>query len=795
MLQNTRLTRTAPIVFSDGWSAQRPNRTLSLTQVSRPAADRVDAQLVLVNTLPDPLPGNCALCFQTKNERVRVWAGDRLVYAYADTPQRVYGHGVGAIWNFAALPEEAAGESIVVELTPTGGRTGLAPYRFLLGERNGIQSYLLRQNLPLLCICILLAVIGLGMFVMWILYRARGDAHAAPMLYFALFVLLAFVWTIADSGLLQFVFSNKGVIYLLFGCSFYILCVPFALFMAATMPARHKLFNGFAILIGAYAVVRILLYAACVMNFEAGLWLLHLLMSVLIVTINVTLWAPIVRGKPPERLNLLLAVTAFTLVDFVSLISFYANRKLDMLRNGYSSGFYFGILLFGLITFAGIIRQGETVRQQAFKAAFYERRAYNDDLTGLLNGKGFDDKCAELLRAAPPERYYAIVDFDVNFFSQYNATNGPSAGDELLKRIADTLRSLRRDGEIIARQEADHFVCMVHGDSLDDVLLRIRESDQNVRSNIASNMLLISYGVAEITDRSVNIPTLRNEAAVAKHTVKGNYENNIAVYDHGLHERQLQEVAILSGFARALEHKEYVIYLQPKIEPATERIGGAEALVRRIESDGSVVPAGPIIEILERKGFITKLDYHVLERVCAFLAHCIAQGRQVVPISSNFSRVHLYDSEFPAHIAAITDRYNVPRALIEIELTETAFLVGKDVLQSMVRRLHEYGFLVAIDDFGSGYSSLNMLKDVEADVIKLDREFLEGFGENSRADTIIAHTLRLAQQMRIKTVAEGIERADQLAFLRALDCDYVQGYYYSRPLPEDVFIERYLPIL
>lgn len=476
----------------------------------------------------------------------------------------------------------------------------------------------------------------------------------------------------------------------------------------------------------------------------------------------------------------------------MSLIDFYANNKLNMLRNGYSSGFYIGIFLFALIVSIGIIRWTQSLRQQAFKAKFLEQRAYTDELTGLLNAKGFDDKCTEMLLKPDDKQTYAIVDFDVNFFSQYNATNGVAEGDRMLKRIAEMLTSFCRSDELYARQEADHFVCMLRADSFDAIINRVREADSSVRKRMTDNMLLLSYGIVEITDRTQPVASLRNHAAMAKRTVKGNYENNIAVYDKTLHELQMQEVVWLSGFEKSLENNEYVIFFQPKINLKTEKLAGAEALVRRIEADGSVISASPIIEALERKGFIKKLDYYVLELVCIFLNRCISEGLPVYPISSNFSRVHLYDTNFPVQVAQIADKYEVPHELLEIELTETAFLVENDILQNMIHQLHLNGFSVAIDDFGSGYSSLNMLKDIQVDTIKLDREFLEGFAQNARADTIIAHTLKLAQDMHITAVAEGIETTQQLEFLREHGCEIVQGYYYSKPLPEEEFVKNYL---
>ena len=189
---------------------------------------------------------------------------------------------------------------------------------------------------------------------------------------------------------------------------------------------------------------------------------------------------------------------------------------------------------------------------------------------------------------------------------------------------------------------------------------------------------------------------------------------------------------------------------------------------------------------------MAKLDFYVLEQVCRFQRGCLDKGLKPCPISSNFSRVHLYDPAFPEKVAATVDSYGIPHELLEIELTETVFLSGKEVLRSMVQRLHNSGFAVSIDDFGSGYSSLNILKDVPVDAIKLDREFLADFAKNDRAEIIIQHTVNLAQSMGISSVAEGVETTEQLDFLRRLGCDLVQGYYSSHPLPTDEFAGKYL---
>ena len=793
-LEDTQLTLAEPTALSQGWSAKTDNGTVELSEASRPAAGCVGVLLRLENTLPETLPGSSTLAFQTKNESVRVWVDDELVYSYGETPQRAYGFGVGAVWNIAPLPEGAGGKSVSVELVPIGGSTGLAPYEFLLASRGDVVSYLAERSLLRIVMSAVLSLIGVCSLLLAAAFALKGDSRLSSAVYFGLFVLLAAVWMITDSGLLQFLIPNKGVSYLMFGCSFYLLCSPLALFMAEVMPEQGRLFRGLSTANSLYALLRITLYVRGAVNFESGLWQLHLLMAAIILVFNVTLWRPVIRGGRFEQPELGLAVSVFTLVEGVSLVSFYLEDKLNVQRNGYSSGFYVGVLLFVFITLAGVIKRARQVREQAFKAQFFERRAYTDELTGLLNTKGFDDKCAELLKTAPAEQSCAVVDFDVNFFSQYNASNGLEAGDALLKRIAAELSRCCRDDELFARQEADHFVCLLRGESFSAILERLRREDAAVRRRMTAHKLLLSYGAVEVLDRSLSVAELRNQALVAKRTVKGNYERNIAIYDRSLHEAQLQEVEILSGFERALANDEYVIFLQPKIAVATEKLGGAEALVRHIAPDGSVISAGPIIEALESKGFVAKLDFYILGLVCKFLRRCLDEGRRVCPVSSNFSRVHLYDPDFASRVAEIVNGYNIPHELVEIELTESAFLAGKDVLQFTARRLHDFGFQVSVDDFGSGYSSLNMLKDVDVDTIKLDRGFLADFAENPRAGTVIEHTLRLAQEMKINCVAEGIESAEQLEFLRRRRCDYVQGYYYSRPLPVVAFVEKYLPI-
>lgn len=233
----------------------------------------------------------------------------------------------------------------------------------------------------------------------------------------------------------------------------------------------------------------------------------------------------------------------------------------------------------------------------------------------------------------------------------------------------------------------------------------------------------------------------------------------------------------------SLRRGEFIPYYQPKYGACSERIVGAEALVRWIREDGTYMPPDRFIGLFEQNGLITKLDMYMFERVCKKLAAM----ENPVPVSVNFSRAHMYDADFPEKLLTIVQRYDLKYSLLEVKLTETAFFDRRDALIRNMDRLREIGFLVSIDDFGSGYSSLNLLKDVRFDTIKLDKEFLSDTEEIGRERMVVKSVLALAEALEVHTVAEGVETREQLDFLRENGCDTIQGYYFSRPLPEAEF--------
>ena len=255
-------------------------------------------------------------------------------------------------------------------------------------------------------------------------------------------------------------------------------------------------------------------------------------------------------------------------------------------------------------------------------------------------------------------------------------------------------------------------------------------------------------------------------------------------------EEQVWERQIEDDMKKALDNHEFQVYLQPKYSTKEEVLSAAEALVRWIHPTLGFISPGKFIPIFERNGFILQLDDYMLTEVAKLQAEWINQGKRLVPISVNVSRAHFAEDNLAEHICSVVDGYNVPHQFIELELTESAFFDDKAVLLETIRKLKSYGFKVSMDDFGAGYSSLNSLKELPLDIIKLDGEFFRSVEDKNRSQLIVGETIALAKKLGMQIVAEGIETREQVDFLASLDCDLIQGFYFSKPLPVSEFEER-----
>ncbi|MDE6969782.1 MAG: EAL domain-containing protein, partial [Eubacterium sp.] len=276
-------------------------------------------------------------------------------------------------------------------------------------------------------------------------------------------------------------------------------------------------------------------------------------------------------------------------------------------------------------------------------------------------------------------------------------------------------------------------------------------------------------------------------ASAARDSMRGKEGEYMKVFDQQILQEQLWKHKVEEKMEAALLNGEFQLYLQPKYHPVTEKILGAEALVRWISEEDGMIPPNRFIPVFEENGFITRLDDYMISEVAKLQSEWKINGQKQIPVSVNISRVHFVKEDLAEHICHLVDGYGADHALIELELTESAFFGNKKLLQTILKKLKMCGFCLAIDDFGAGYSSLNSLKDLPIDVLKLDMDFFRGEDTLQRGEIVVKETIRLAKALDMKIVAEGIEKKEQVEFLAEQDCDMIQGFYFAKPMPVDQF--------
>ncbi len=406
-----------------------------------------------------------------------------------------------------------------------------------------------------------------------------------------------------------------------------------------------------------------------------------------------------------------------------------------------------------------------------------------DAATGLLGKEAFFDEAAAYLRHSGA-RDVSIVCFDVDHFKLFNDLHGLDCGDELLRYLgrALALRFSPDGAQPLARLAADTFALCATGirpERVERILVDISSECPNGIDAI------VRAGVYRIEDPASPVSIMCDRAVIALRTVKGSYFDRVALYDPGMREALVLEREVVAGIESALREDRIELFLQPKCNIRTGKIVGAEALARWRHPERGIVAPGEFIPLIERNGLVRSLDLRVWEKTAAWIRGLIDEGVQPVPVSVNVSRADIYLVDVAAELHALVERYGIDPSLIEVEITESAYSERPDRIVAAFDALAERGFTVLMDDFGSGYSSLNMLKDINVDVLKIDMRFLDR--DDRRSKDIMESVIRMARWLDLPVIAEGVETREQVNFLLDVGCSYAQGYYYARPMEAAAF--------
>ena len=415
-----------------------------------------------------------------------------------------------------------------------------------------------------------------------------------------------------------------------------------------------------------------------------------------------------------------------------------------------------------------------------------------DTLTNANNLTAFHEEAYSLLQDNSSE--YILFYSDIDKFKLINDTYGYSEGDRILIEFANAMRAITDEEETFARIYDDKFIGLFKYNNPKHFLSKIKVLNEmmNQIPKTDSDLYRISIiiGLCPIMDNS-NISLCMDRANMARKSITNRHKSRYAFFDEEMKSTLVKQQEIEDYMESSLANEEFLVYYQPKVHLADNQICGAEALVRWIHPEKGMIPPNEFIPIFEENHFITKLDLYVFEHVCKHIRKLLDYNQTVYPVSVNFSRLHLDSDQVVNQLRTIVNKYDVPTEFLEIELTETAFQSNDSYMISILTSLHNMGFKISMDDFGSGLSSLNLLRTLPCDILKLDRDFFQQDTSTERERIVITNIVKMARELNMTIVSEGVETEEQAAFLRSIHCDIAQGYLYSKPMPESEYESSY----
>lgn len=445
------------------------------------------------------------------------------------------------------------------------------------------------------------------------------------------------------------------------------------------------------------------------------------------------------------------------------------------------------VMMISMIIFSVIVFKHNSSASQLIT-----QLAFEDEITGGKNLNFFKEFTAEML-AKYPGIPFMIHRFDVSNFRYINEAYGHVRADQLLKIIIEEAGAVFYSKELCVRMDADQFVLLARNtQDLEERFFAFTDKVNTRALDIGIRYpVKLKRGVYQIKNNETDISLMIDKANMARKTLIGEEKECVAVYSDLLANDMRKADWIESEMETALFNREFKMYIQPKWDILEDKLYGGEALVRWMKEDGNMIYPSDFVPVFEKNGFIEQLDLYMLESACKMIRDQIDEGKPAYPISVNQSRMLLNDPMYINRITEMLSRYQIPKGYIELEITETVFFTEREKMISILNELKEVEVQLSMDDFGSGYSSLNMLKDFPFDVLKIDKEFFSESITSESSKWILRMIIEMAEGLGIRVICEGVETKEQVEMLRKLGCRYVQGYYYSKPIPAENYVESF----
>lgn len=412
-------------------------------------------------------------------------------------------------------------------------------------------------------------------------------------------------------------------------------------------------------------------------------------------------------------------------------------------------------------------------------------RRDSDSLTHIPNRSKFYKNAETILTSGSGD--YAVILFDIDRFKSINDIHGMSKGDEVLVHIARVLKDSFGLEDNYGRMHSDLFAFITRYDKKGEIIKQIEKLRKKINQNEFDFDINTSFGIYLVNDKQVPVNLMCDRAMMAVKTIKGDVLKFCAFYDEQYRSDMLKANEIEKDMQESLERGDFKMYLQPKFRLSDNKMVGAEALCRWIHPTKGMIPPMDFIPLFEKNGFILKLDEYMWEQACSTLRRWMNLGIEPIPLSVNISRYHIKYNDLESVFTRLINKYNISSSLLTLELTESLFLDNPEELNRVMSGLQRMGFKLEVDDFGAGFSSLNMIRNITVDTIKMDKDFLDSEIASEKGKIVVNHTIDMAKDLNLQVVAEGVETKEHVEFLKNSRCDVAQGYYFAKPMPLDEF--------
>lgn len=406
------------------------------------------------------------------------------------------------------------------------------------------------------------------------------------------------------------------------------------------------------------------------------------------------------------------------------------------------------------------------------------------NLTNLLNLRAFLFKADDLLRYSTSK--YAMIVMDIAGFKLVNEFCSRKVGDELLLFIADCFRLYESEETAVSHFRADIFALCTPYEEESDLIAIVEDLSAKIKSYPISCKIMPAFGICPTSDRKLSASYMQDYASIAQKTIKGNYFTNYAFFDNAMREKMIFERKIETDFDEAIDNDQFQLYIQPKVDMVTGHIVGGEALIRWIHPLDGLIPPDEFIPVLEKNTSVIDMDKFIWKKVFEFLASLKKEHQIEIPISINISRLHAYDDTLVETLLQLSSEYDIAPTMVPLELTESAYSANEGGMYDKIKALRKRGFLFSMDDFGSGYSTMNMLGNQPVDEIKIDKAFLYHM-EDPKSQVIVSHSIQMIHALGLPIIVEGVENDFQKDLLIEWGCRYAQGYRFYKPMPVNEF--------